>query len=121
MSPTTIQRLPIVALGRPNSSWLETRKRLVAVKATGIFWPIVQFLDFLLSGLLGVNGLASVLINVQNDPLTGNPEPPDWAGIDPGQYDVAAIRLGVLGLLGGGNDLDVVLAKGSVGPNVFQP
>lgn len=83
--------------------------------------PLVELLSLLTSGLLGVDGVASLLINVQNDPLTGNPEPGDWAAIPNGQYDVAALRLGVLGLLGTGQDVDVVLATGSVGPNTRTP
>lgn len=83
--------------------------------------PLVELLSRLTSGLLGVDGVASLLINVQNDPLSGGPEPGDWAGIPDGRYDVAALRLGVLGLLGAGQDVDIVLATGSVGPNAVTP
>lgn len=86
--------------------------------------PLVELLSYLTYGLLGEENalrVASLLINVQNDPLTGNPEPSDWSGVPDGRYDVAALRLGVLGLLGTGNDVDIVLAKGSVGPNTIAP
>jgi len=83
--------------------------------------PLVELLSRLTSGLLGDGGVASLLVNVQNDPLTGGPEPSDWVDIPTGQYDVAALRLGVLGLLGAGQDVDIVLATGSVGSNSISP
>jgi hypothetical protein len=83
--------------------------------------PIVRLLANLLNGLLGPGGLASVLVNVQNAPLSGSAPPSDWTGITAGRYDEAALRIGILGLLGAGQDVDVVLARSSVGPNTAIP
>jgi len=88
---------------------------------TGVTAPLVRLLDLLLSGLFGTTGVASLLVNAQNDPLTGHPEPGDWASIPQGRYDVGALRVGVLGLLGPGTDVDIVLARGSVGANHLLP
>lgn len=78
--------------------------------------PLVRLVAGLTRGLFGPAGVASLLVNVQNDPVTGSPEPADWSTIPAGRYDVAAVRLVVLGLLVGGRDLDLVLARGSAGP-----
>lgn len=83
--------------------------------------PLVDAVSRLTAGLFGAGGVASLLVNVQNDPLTGWPEPASWAGIPNGRFDVAALRLEVLGLLGVGSDVELVLARGSVGPNVHVP
>lgn len=79
--------------------------------------PLVELIATLTAGLLGVDGVVSVLVNVQNQPHSGGPAPGDWLGIPAGRFDVAALRVAVLGLLGAGNDVDIVLARGSVGPN----
>lgn len=90
---------------------------------TGVTAPIVQLLDLLLSGLFGQTGVASLMVNAQNDPLSGQPEPGDWVppAVPLGRYDVAALRVGVVGLLGPGTDVDLVFARGSVGANHLLP
>lgn len=59
-------------------------------------------------------GIVSVMLNVQNDPVSGMPEPPDLASLPTGRYEVSAIRVGVLEAVGGGARL--YLGRGAVGP-----
>jgi hypothetical protein len=61
-----------------------------------------------------VNGVVTLDVNAQNDPLTGNPEPVDWAGLPAGQYDVAALRIGILDAAGASN-VHLYLGRASVG------
>ncbi|MET4639318.1 choice-of-anchor G family protein [Mycetocola sp. 2940] len=75
--------------------------------------PIASMLGAVMA--LYVDGVVSLTANAQNDPLTGSPEPADWASVPDDEYRVAALRIGVLDALGqsaGG----IYLAKGSVGP-----
>lgn len=54
------------------------------------------------------SGVVSLTVNAQN-------EPADWSGLDPGRYDVAALRIGVLDALGQSN-VRLYLGRASVGP-----
>lgn len=80
--------------------------------------PIITAVSGLYNALY-LSGVVQLLVNAQNDPFTGGPEPPDWASITPGRYDVAALRIGVLGALGQ-NDVRLYLGRGSVGPVCSQ-
>ncbi len=88
--------------------------------------PVITTLSSLLTGFLGVNGLVSLRANVQNDPASGNdPDPPanqtypDWENgplaVPDDQYDVAALSIGVLNVLGPGMNVNLELARASVG------
>ncbi|MFS0894789.1 choice-of-anchor G family protein [Microbacterium sp. 179-I 3D3 NHS] len=91
---------------------------------------LVDSLRPLISSLVGVvsnvysvlylSGVVSVIVNVQNDPLTGRPEPADWRHIPFGQYDVAALRISVLDSLGPAG-VRLYLGRGSVGPGCSVP
>lgn len=59
-------------------------------------------------------GIVSVMLNVQNDPVGGSPEPPDLASLPAGRFEVSAIRVGALEGVGGGARL--YLGRGAVGP-----
>lgn len=65
--------------------------------------------------VLFLSGIVSIVVNAQNDPLSGGPEPADWQDLPRGQYDIAALRIGVLGALGS-SDIHLYLGRGSVGP-----
>ena len=61
-----------------------------------------------------------LLVNAQNDPAANNPPrlhhvaaPGDWARLLPGQFDVAALRIGIRDAVRGGN---LYLGRASVGP-----
>lgn len=66
-----------------------------------------------LGGFLGEGGLASLMVNVQNEPQAGGPAPGDWAALPAGRYAIGALRIGVLG----GLDAHLDLATASVGAN----
>jgi hypothetical protein len=74
----------------------------------------------------GLNGLLSLGVNLQNAPETGGlPAPVDWTSgadaIPAGQYDVAAFRIGVLDAVGSSTNINLDLARSSVGPNIPVP
>lgn len=89
---------------------------------------LVAFLGSSLSTLFGASGLVSLVANAQNAPDPAIPNegvPPSWAVSLPGptanpdatgQYDVAALRLVVLGAAPAVS-LGLDLARSSVGPN----
>lgn len=77
--------------------------------------PLVAAVSGVYSALY-VNGVVSVTINAQNDPLAGGAEPGDWQALPEGRYDVAALRIGVLDALGDA-DVRLYLGRGSVGVN----
>lgn len=88
--------------------------------------PVITALSNLLTGFLGVNGLISLRVNVQNDPAAGNAtDPPvtqtypDWEvgplAVPDDQYDVAALSIGVLNALGTTSNVNLELARASVG------
>lgn len=90
--------------------------------------PIVTLLASTLGVLFGSDGLVGLLVNAQNDPdpdaVGAGPEPDPWAGLpgpvaghpfQTGRYDVAALRLSVVG---GIQAVEVELARSAVGSNV---
>ncbi|MFT4188660.1 MAG: choice-of-anchor G family protein [Aeromicrobium sp.] len=91
--------------------------------------PVVEALADVLVGFLGVDGLVSLRANLQNDPTAGNdPDPtdpdllyPDWEtgsqAVPDYRYDVAALGVGVLNVGGTGANVNLELARGSVGVN----
>lgn len=83
---------------------------------TALTVPIVETATGLYSGLFGgLEPVVSLTLNAQNDPPTGNPEPPDWESLEDGRYDVAAVRIGVLDGLGD-YGVALYLGRASVGP-----
>ena len=101
--------------------------RTVPTTVTEALQLVVTTVSNLYSGLLlGTPSLApilSVTVNAQNDPLAGHDEPSDWetkpgVGLPDGQYDVAALRIGVLEALA--NGVVLYLGRGSVGPVCSQ-
>ena len=90
--------------------------------------PIVTFLGDALSSLFGEDALVSLVLNAQNapDPVEDLGYPlPAWGVLDPfvaspyetGRYDVAALRLLVLGTA---DVVEVDLARASVGSNALN-
>lgn len=87
--------------------------------------PVITTLATVFNDLLGADGLLSLRVNVQNDPTAGNdPDPPltypEWeaAGSRPvpdDQYDVAALSIGILNLAGTSGNVNLELARASVG------
>lgn len=67
------------------------------------------------SSTLFQSGVVAVTVNAQNAPEGGSAEPRDWAALPDGRYDVAALRIGVLGALAA-DDARLYLGRGSVGP-----
>lgn len=68
---------------------------------------------------LFVSGVIQLLINAQNAPPVvagAGPAPPDWSALPTGRFDVAAVRVGVLGVLPA-NSVRLYLGRGSVGTN----
>lgn len=98
---------------------------VVSGAVTGVTNTLVTTLDNALSGLTGavvdavtgaytnlfVDQVVSLTVNAQNDPATGNPEPPDLASVPDGAYTVAALRVGVAG-----DSARLYLGRGTVGP-----
>lgn len=85
--------------------------------------PIVNGLSV---ALLGLNNVISLRANLQNDPAAGNdPDPappllyPDWESgpmpVPDDQYDVAALGIGVLNAAGTTSNVNLELARSSVG------
>lgn len=86
--------------------------------------PVITALSTVLVGFLGVNGLVSLRANIQNDPAAGSYPDPDplltyanWNSIPADQYDVAALGVGVLNAAGTSYDVNLELARSSVGVN----
>ena len=101
----------------------------VVVTALNLLDVVDSLLFQLLEGVLGglfdaADGLLSIVVNAQSAP-TGNANPIPTNFQDPpvpaGQYDVAAIRIGVLDLLGDDLNVDLTLARSSVGQNIYIP
>ncbi len=76
--------------------------------------PISGALGSVFTGLSGA-GLVSITVNAQNRPSSGGPEPPEWStGLPSSQYEIAALRIGLLELLPA--PVRLYLGRGSVGP-----
>lgn len=81
--------------------------------------PIINLVSRLYTGLF-LSNILSITINAQNQPASGSLPPPDWRAGEStappdGQYEVAAIRIGVLDGLGP-NGVRLYLGRASVGP-----
>jgi hypothetical protein len=85
---------------------------------------LIQLLGEVLGGLFGVDGLLSIVVNAQSAPTgNANPIPPNFDDppVPAGQYDIAALRIGVLDLLGDDSNVDITFARSSVGENIYIP
>jgi hypothetical protein len=85
----------------------------IGTSVSSLTEPIVTAISGLFSALF-VNQVVTLDVNAQNDPLAGNPEPVDWSGLPAGQYDVAALRVGILDAAGASN-VHLYLGRASVG------
>lgn len=83
--------------------------------------PVIALVNQIVTGVtlvyqaLYLDGVVSLTFNAQNALTAGNPAPADLAALEPGRYDVAALRIGVLDALGPAG-VRLYLARGSVGP-----
>src|SRR5690606_36960879 len=87
--------------------------------------PVITILGTVFTDILGANGLVSLRVNVQNDPAAGDEHDPpliypEWepAGSRPvaaDQYDVAALSISLLDLAGAAGNINLELARSSVG------
>lgn len=98
---------------------LFTGIRTLPSAVTGLVNPIISTVSRLYSGLF-LSDILSITVNAQNAPASGGPPPPDWAPGRPnappeGQYEVAALRIGVLDGLGE-YGVRLYLGRASVGP-----
>jgi hypothetical protein len=103
--------------------------KVVTTTLTGLLTPLTNFIGLATSGLFGENSVLSLSANAQNQPNPAAPSGtalPRWAaslpGPDPvtrttGRYDVAALRLNTLGLLGPSLAIELDFARSSVGSN----
>lgn len=82
---------------------------------TGLAAPIVGAVSGVFTALY-TNGVVSLTVNAQNDPVSGSTEPVNWATLAAGRYDVTALRIGILDVVGA-NNVHVYLGRGSVGAN----
>lgn len=98
---------------------LMTGLRTLPAAVTVLVAPIITVVSRLYNGLF-LSKILSITINAQNHPASGGPVPPDWRPGQPsappeGQYEVAAIRIGILDGLGQ-NGVRLYLGRASVGP-----
>lgn len=78
---------------------------------------IVSSLSGLLGFLFGTEGVLSLMVNAQNIGSGASyAGPPEWQSTPQGQYRVAALRVGVLDLLGAAR-VRLAIAEGNVGVN----
>ncbi|MEW1979582.1 choice-of-anchor G family protein [Citricoccus sp. NPDC079358] len=76
--------------------------------------PIVTAVSNLYN-VLYLDALVSLSLNNQNVPVNGSTPPPEWEGIPSGQFEVSALRLGILDAAGDAR-VRLHLGRGSVGP-----
>lgn len=92
--------------------------------------PVITALSTVLVRFLGVDGLVSLRVNVQNDPAAGDasdPDPPltypEWEigtrAVPDDQYDVAALSVSLLDATGAAGNINLELARSSVGANCW--
>ena len=98
---------------------LFTTIHLLPSAVSELVTPIINLVSRLYTGLF-LSNILSITVNAQNQPASGSPPPPDWAdgqstAPPDGQYEVAAIRIGVLDGLGP-NGVRLYLGRASVGP-----
>jgi hypothetical protein len=92
---------------------LSTPLATVGTTAATLAAPIVNAIGGLFTSLFA-NQVVTLDVNAQNDPIAGNAQPSDWAEIPAGQYDVAALRMGILDAEGASN-VNLYLGRASVG------
>jgi hypothetical protein len=100
-----------------------------ATALTELVNPLIGFVGAATAGLFGEGALLSLVANAQNFPnpqQPAGPQQPEWAAGLPGpddstrstgRYDVSALRLTTLGLLGPNLNVNLDLARSSVGSN----
>lgn len=93
--------------------------RALPPTVTALTDPILATVSLVYSSLF-LNGVVAVTLNAQNAPASGSPAPADWASLESGRFDVAALRVGVLGMLAE-NDVRLYLGRGSVGATCTMP
>ncbi|XKH56860.1 choice-of-anchor G family protein [Citricoccus nitrophenolicus] len=76
--------------------------------------PIVTAVSNVYNALY-LDGLVSLRVNNQNVPVNGSTPPPEWEGVPSGQFEVSALRLGVLDAAGDAR-VSLHLGRASVGP-----
>jgi hypothetical protein len=98
---------------------LDAAANQVGVELTTASGPVVTTLAAVLNDYLGVNGLVSLKVNAQNDPITGPGTYPDWESgnrqVRDGRYDVAALSVGVLDAGDPRTTVHLELGRASVG------
>lgn len=98
---------------------LFTTVHVLPATVTALVNPIIALVSRLYTGLF-LSNILSITVNAQNQPASGSPPPPDWVSGRPTappdhQYEVAALRIGVLDGLGP-NSVRLYLGRASVGP-----
>lgn len=107
---------------------------VIARTVDGLVLPLIsdiprqlgQLVSTVLSSVTGLysglflSNIVSITVNAQNRPSSGGPPPLDWIAGETsappeGQYEVAALRIGVLDVLGA-NGVRLYLGRASVGP-----
>lgn len=76
--------------------------------------PIITAVSGVYNALY-LGGLVSLTVNNQNAPVNGSTPPPEWDAVPEGQFEVSALRLGVLDAAGDAR-VSLHLGRGSVGP-----
>ncbi|XKH53577.1 choice-of-anchor G family protein [Citricoccus nitrophenolicus] len=76
--------------------------------------PIITAVSGVYNALY-LDGLVSLRVNNQNVPVNGSTPPPEWEGVPSGQFEVSALRLGVLDAAGDAR-VSLHLGRASVGP-----
>lgn len=96
---------------------------------TDLTAPLISFVGLTTRALFGENSVLSLSVNAQNRPnpaLASGTAVPRWAASLPGpdaaarstgRYDVSALRISTLGILGPNLAVDIDLARSSVGSN----
>lgn len=104
-------------IGRLVADWADA---VLPNAPTAALSPLVELLEVLCLDLF-LSGLVSLVVNAQNFPAANNPRtlhnvqaPGELATVPAGQYDVAALRIGIRDAL---YQVTLYLARASVGPN----
>lgn len=114
---TLISDLPSIVAGAIEGAL--SGLRALPSSVTALTDPILAAVSLVYSSLF-LDGVVAVTVNAQNDPASGSPEPADWTALEPGRFDVAALRIGVLGALAQ-NSVHLYLGRGSVGRMCTMP
>lgn len=84
----------------------------IGTTVTDLLQPIITAVSGVYNALF-LDGIVSITVNAQNDPATGA-GPAEWQYLPDGQYDVSALRVGVLDVLGQ-QAVSLHLGRASVG------